>query len=165
MMPLNGTILPAIRFYDGLETSALVGTNRVPTNLPHPASATNLAGYICWGRRSSLGGNYALNPSPLRWQGNSRWWVIQTIESFNGQRVTSQGNFIKWFSASAFGGTNYSNTPVGAVTHVEEPRLEGVSGAYDYFGLWAAGRAFAIAAWQSTTTTWFQAVGDPLITR
>jgi hypothetical protein len=88
------------------------------------------------------------------------------VESYNGKRAeTGQGNFIKWFSATAFGVANYSNTPVGAVTHVEEPFLPGVSNASKYFGLWAGGKSFAVAAWQSTNTTWFQAVGDPLTTR
>jgi hypothetical protein len=114
---------------------------------------------------NSLGGDYAFYSSVLHWQGNSRWWIIQTVESFNGQRVTSQGSFIKWFSATAFGVANYSNTPVGAVTHVEEPKLPYINDPNIYFGLWAGGKSFAIAAWQSRRTPWFQAVGDPLTSR
>jgi hypothetical protein len=159
----SGVPLQAIRYYDGLETI----TNGVPYNLAHPSSATNLAGYISWGAHSSLSSEYALDSARLRWQGNSRWWIIQTAESFNGQRqpIHPQGNFTKWFSATAFGGTNYSNTPVGAVTHVEEPGIQGVSDASRYFGLWSEGKVFSTAAWQSTNTTRFQAVGDPLVCR
>jgi len=87
-----------------------------------------------------------------------------TLESFNGQRCDpGQGTFLKWFSPIAFGGTNYSNTPVGAVTHVLEPDLAGVNDSYTYFGLWAAGKDFAICAWNSRMTPYFQAVGDPFV--
>src|SRR5271169_2619294 len=92
---------------------------------------------------------------------NSSWWIIETIESFNGQRVpySLQGNFIQWFSSIAFGGTNYSNTPVGAVTHTEEPGSpEACENSAIYFGLWAAGKNFAICAWNSRQTPYFQAV-------
>ena len=150
----------AILYADGLETY----TNGVYYNLPHPQAATNLAGYISWGQHSSLQGHYA--PNFLQWHGNSGWWVIETIESFNGQRVDQgQGTFIKWFSANAFGGSNYSNTPVGAVSHVEEPGLSGVNNAEIYFGRWASQRRFGICAWQSRITSQFQAVGDPFVTR
>ncbi|MEO5803322.1 MAG: hypothetical protein ABIR24_07305 [Verrucomicrobiota bacterium] len=92
--------------------------------------------------------------------------MIQTIESYNGIReIGGQGNFIRWFSSNAFGGTNYSNTPVGAVTHVEEPQLPGVNDASLYFSLWQSRKNFAIAAWQSRNTVAFQAVGDPFVTK
>ena len=64
---------------------------------------------------------------------------------------------------NAFGATNYANTPVGAASHVEEPNLPGVNDAAAYFGLWASGKNFAIAAWNSRNTPAFQAVGDPLV--
>jgi hypothetical protein len=125
----------------------------------------NLAGYISWGAHSSLGLGYATNGF-LKWTGNSSWWLIETVESWNGTRYTTdQGNFIKWFSINAFGGTNYSNTPIGAVTHTEEPGLGGVNNSANYFGLWASGKNFAICAWNSTNTIYFQAIGDPLVTR
>jgi len=73
-------------------------------------------------------------------------------------------NFIQWFSSNAFGGTNYSNTPIGAVTHVEEPGLPDVENSSVYFGLWETGKNFAICAWNSRQTPYFQAVGDPFIT-
>jgi hypothetical protein len=70
-----------------------------------------------------------------------------------------------WFSSNAFGGTNYSATPVGAVTHVEEPQLNGVENGAAYFGLWEARKNFATCSWNARNTTFFQAVGDPLITK
>ncbi len=134
---------------------------------PHITNAVNVAGYICWGAHSSLSPFYALptGPVPVKWEGNSSWYIIETIESHNGMRYSDQGNFIYWFSASAFGGTNYSNTPVGAVTHVDEPSLSGVNNSAQYFGLWAKGKNFALSAWNSTNTPVFQAVGDPYVKR
>ena len=90
--------------------------------------------------------------------------MIETVESFNGWRSWGQGNFIQWFCAVAFGGTNYENTPVAAVSNTDEPYGAGnVPG--QYFGLWAAGKNFAICAWNSRGTDRFQAVGDPFVRR
>jgi hypothetical protein len=146
----------AIAYLNGCETT---------NNLPHITSATNVAGYICWGAHSSLGSDYAINGA-VHWSGNSAWWIIETVESFNGQRLDpGQGTFIKWLSANAFGGTNYSNTPVGSVTHVDEPGLGEVENSSVYFGLWAQGKSFGMCAWNARSTPYFQAVGDPFVTK
>jgi hypothetical protein len=133
--------------------------------LPHLTNAVNLAGYISWGVHSSLGANYAVDGS-VKWVGSSSWWIIRTEESYNGHRYQSDfGTFSKWFSSGSFGGTNYSHTPVGAVSYTDEP---GASGADNmiYFGQWAAGKNFGICAWNSTTGTFrIQVVGDPLIAK
>jgi hypothetical protein len=42
------------------------------------------------------------------------------------------------------------------------PLLAGVNNAARYFGLWASGKNFGIAAWNSRNTSFFQALGDPL---
>ncbi len=151
------------------------GLARVLAN--HITVGLNNAGYISYGAHSSLVIYYTNNDGALsscfatngfpQWSGNSGWWIIETVESYNGQRLNNadQSNFIQWFSSIAFGGTNYSNTPVGAVCHVEEPGLSGVNDASIYFGLWAAGKNFAICAWQSRLTPFFQAVGDPFVTK
>jgi hypothetical protein len=132
----------------------------------HLTNAANLAGYISWGVHSELRHFYALPYGAVKWQGNSSWWIIETIESFNGQRADpGQGTFMQWFSSNAFGGYGYSNTPVGAVTHVEEPGLAGVNDSRVYFHLWAKGRSFGSAAWVSRKTAYFQAVGDPFVAR
>lgn len=150
----------SILFFDGLD----IYTNNIPPPLIHPTSKSNIAGYMTWGAHSALEANYPTD-SKVAWVGTNRWWIIETVESFNGQRESGAGMFIKWFSAGAFGGTNYSNTPVGAVTHVDEPHIPGVNNAANYFGLWASWKNFGIAAWNSRNTPYFQAVGDPLIKR
>jgi hypothetical protein len=75
------------------------------------------------------------------------------------------GNFIQWFSSNAFGGTNYSNTPVGAISNVEEPGIPSFNYGSIYFGLWASGKNFGICAWNTRDTDFFQVVGDPFVTK
>jgi len=156
-----GVATNSILLFDGLDTF----TNGVAPPFMHPGPQANIAGYMCWGAHSTLAGEYPTD-GKVKWIGTNRWWIIETVESFNGQRASSSGTFIKWFSSNAFG-TNgfYSNTPVGAVSYVEEPGLPGVSDAAMYFGLWASGKNFAIAAWNSRRTPYFHAVGDPLVKR
>ena len=150
----------SILFFDGLD----IYTNNTPPPLIHPTSKSNIAGYMTWGVHSALEANYPTD-SKVAWVGTNRWWIIETVESFNGQRESGAGMFIKWFSAGAFGGTNYSNTPVGAVSHVDEPFLDRINDPAEYFSLWASGKNFAIAAWSSRKTEYFQAIGDPLVKR
>jgi hypothetical protein len=131
----------------------------------HIASGLKLAAYLCWGQHSSLGMSYATN-NFVKWTGaNNGWWVIRTLESFNGQRdasATGQGNFLMWFSSGAFGGANYANTPVAAVSYTDEPTEYGTVDA-TYFGLWESGKTFANCAWNSLSTPCIQAVGDPFV--
>jgi len=154
----SGVSANAILFSDGVEIS-----NIASINPPHPTSATNVAGYVTWGAHSTIGPDYAINGT-VTWNGNSGWWIIATVESFNGLReYDAQGTFMKWFAPNAFGGSIYSNTPIGAVTHVDEPTTPGIEKMSIYFGLWASGKNFAVCAWNSRATPYFQAVGDPLI--
>jgi hypothetical protein len=148
----------SIVYVDGAELT------NAPVQPPHITNAVNVASYITWGEHSLLGGIYATN-NVVRWQGNSGWYLIETYESFNGQPGAGQGNFFQWYSANAFGGTNYSNTPVGAVTQVDEPGLPNTNDAQIYFGLWIRNKNFAICAWCSRRTDLFQAVGDPFVAR
>jgi hypothetical protein len=162
----SGVSSNAIIYNDGLDTITTVitngGTNYIYYYAPQITNATNVAGYISWGAHSGLRGDYA--NGTVNWSGNSGWWIIETAESFNGIRGGyGQGNFTQWFSPNAFGGTNYSNTPIGAVCHVEEPHLWGIETSSIYFGLWAAGKNLAISAWNSRQTAYFQAVGDPFV--
>jgi hypothetical protein len=155
-----GVSSQSITFISGIESNSV---------LPHIAQATNLAGYISWGAHSSLNRWYAIDGS-VKWHGNSGWYLIETIESHNGQQYSDMGNFIYWYSGNAFGGTNYSNTPIGAVSYVDEPGLDGVNDSSAYFGLWANGKNFGICAWNSRKISLFyqpafQAVGDPFITK
>jgi hypothetical protein len=148
-------------------TASITYSNAVDIGLTdHITTGSNVAGYLCWGFHSSLGPDYSTNRY-VQWSGNSGWWIIDTIESFNGQRPAFGGNFIMWFSSGAFGGANYSNTPVGAVSTVDEPYTLGASNPQIYFGLWAAGKNFAHCAWNSRNVSGmqqpFQAVGDPFV--
>jgi alpha-tubulin suppressor-like RCC1 family protein len=155
----------------GVFSNSVVYTNVYPDSdsgplTNHITSGVNLAGYLSWGQHSSLGPYYATN-GYVSWTGKSGWWIIATVESFNGQVIqqATQGNFIQWFSSNAFGGTNYCNTPVGAVSNVEEPDEPGPSYGAIYFGLWASGKNSAICAWNARNTPYFQVVGDPLVTK
>ena len=154
---------------EGISSNSVIYTNVNPdcgSLACHITSGGNIAGYFSWGAHSSLGADYATNSSKLVWTNDSGWWIIQTMESFNGMRSgCGQGDFVQWFSSNAFGGTNYSNTPVGAVSHVEEPYLIGNENSAVYFGLWAAEKNFAICAWNARDTPFFQAVGDPFVMR
>jgi hypothetical protein len=111
--------------------------------------------------RWRLGASYATN-GLIVWSGNSGWWIIVTAESFNGDRATYEGNVETWFATNAWGGVNYSNTPVGAVSNVEEPGETGINGP-TYMSLWDEGFLFSECAWASKLTPCFQAIGDPLI--
>jgi alpha-tubulin suppressor-like RCC1 family protein len=152
---------------EGVSSNSIFYTNTIPdcgSLACHLTTGSHLAGYLCWGAHSSLGASYATNAT-VNWTGNSGWYIMATIESFNGQRSGGQGNFLSWYAANAFGGANYSNTPVAAISNVDEPGL--ASGNYGaiYFGLWANGLSSAICAWNDVNSFYFQAVGDPFVTR
>jgi hypothetical protein len=147
-------------------TGVVLGTprNDYGSLRSHITSGSGVAGYLCWGAHSSLGNEYAIFPA-VQWSGNSAWWIIGTMESYNGQPFAGQGDFYMWFDYRAFKGPtgNYENTPVGAVTYTDEPG--GTCDPYVYFGYWEAGNNFAVCAWTSRRTDKFQAVGDPFVTK
>ena len=94
---------------------------------------------------------------------------MNTVDSYSGRRVTFQSSYLTWFASNAFTasgqGANYANTPVGAVTTVNEPNALPPDRAM-YYGDWAAGKSFAISAWAAHAATpshYFQAVGDPFV--
>ena len=156
---------------NGASSNSIVYTNVYPdcgSLACHITNGMNVAGWLSWGQHSSLGATYATN-GYVQWSGNSGWWIIETIESYNGQRdsqASGQGNFLEWYSSNAFGGTNYVNTPVGAVCNTEEPGCYcTVNNETIYFGEWAAGKIFARCAWNSRITPNMQAVGDPFVTK
>ena len=125
--------------------------------------ATDVLGFLTWGNNGGRGGDYA-NDGSIRFSGNSGWYPIQTVESYNGQRSTYQGNFVDWFSQNAFGSVNYEYTPVGAVTHVEEPYLARIN-SNEYFRCWDEGQLFIDCAWMSRRVAFMMAVGDPWVTK
>jgi alpha-tubulin suppressor-like RCC1 family protein len=142
---------------------------------------TNVAGYFTYGFDYTGDSNMFVDGT-VRFFGQSGWYVMTTVDSFDGERDTDssqhdyvQANFLSWFSTNSFGGTNYSNTPVGAVTTVDEPSVQGKPNPATYYGGWAAGKSFAISAW-AANSAWagynpdginggpqFQAVGDPFV--
>jgi len=107
--------------------------------------------------------------------GQSQWYIMSTIDSYSGERISGQAGFLTWFASNSFslGGTNYSNTPVGAVSYVDEPFYP--AGHVDpsvYYGGWAEGQTFAISAWSAQAQAFggpawqvleFQAIGDPFV--
>jgi hypothetical protein len=134
----------------------------------HLTGGTNVAGYMTWGADALMNPGYATN-SAVKWHGNSGWWIIETVESFNGCNYGGevQGTFRKWFARDAFGGRNYLNTPVGAVGHVWEPTVAGINDSSIYFGLWARGKKFAVAA-SASQQPWMRyyiIFGDPFVRR
>lgn len=129
----------------------------------HFGAIADVAGFATWGVNGGVGSEYALDGT-FRFSGGSAWYLIQTFESFNGQLASFQGNFRRWFAASAFGGVAYSNTPAGAVAHVDEPYTSGLSSP-DYFVLWQQGRLFSQAAWGGHRTPHLLPIGDPLVRR
>lgn len=158
-----GVASNAIIYNDGLDTINFIGGTTNFVYAPQITNSVNVAGYASWGAHSALGANFPLD-GDVQWNGNSSWWIISTIESFNGQQhQNDQSSFISWFSANAFGGTNYSNVPVGAVTHADEPGFIDIENESLYFGFWASGKVFAIGAWNSRRTIYIQAIGDPFV--
>jgi hypothetical protein len=161
---------PAVAAVTNISTTASVTYTNGPFEAPaeHITNASNVAGFGSWGVHGYFLNNqgqwtnagYATN-GYIRFTGQSGWYIIETAESFNGQRGTSQGSFLDWYASNAFGGTNYSNTPVGAVSHVEEPGLGGLNSPSVFFGDWAAGRIFSHCAWNSANTPYLQVIGDP----
>ncbi|MDD4900649.1 MAG: bacterial Ig-like domain-containing protein [Patescibacteria group bacterium] len=135
----------------------------VSDTINHIVDASNVRGYLSWGANGGLGAYYPTDGT-IKFQGNSSWYMIQTNESFNGQKYqTGQGNFVRWFSANAFSGANYANTPVIAVSHVEEPG--GIGNTEVLFGLWERGYLSAEAAYLSYHRGSVMVIGDPLITK
>lgn len=141
--------------------------------LPVLSFASNVSGFFIHGIYGyNNNGKYAVDGT-IRFTGNSGWYLIETGESYNGQWVGGtdtepnenvQGNFIKWFSSNAFGGTNYSNTPAAATTHVVEPGFRGANPLL--YICWDSGKPFAYCAWKGDWNIGaLQAVGDPWVTR
>jgi alpha-tubulin suppressor-like RCC1 family protein len=135
---------------------------------------TNVAGYYSGGTDGTHSPGMATN-GEVTFFGNNGWYIMACTDSYDGQRSGGgQSGFLTWFAANAFAGTNfncynYSNTPVGAITYVNEP-LGMQQNTSNYYGNWAAGKSSAISAWSGSLTLYgpciqFQAVGDPFVTK
>jgi len=78
-----------------------------------------------------------------------------------------------WFKPAAFGGSNYSRTPAGVMSHVNEPRLAGINRTAVWMTLWHIGRPLGIASLLAKDVSvklvirsmFNQTNGDPLVAR
>jgi hypothetical protein len=133
-------------------------------------NVSNILGYMTWGSNGGRGGCYAFHDSDpncshgleMNFSGKSSWYIITSLDSFNGAWDTYQGSYRTWFFPNAFGGANYQNTPVGAVTTVDEPLLSGKNSP-EFFSCWEQGRLFVDCAWISRNSSTMMAVGDPWV--
>jgi hypothetical protein len=139
-------------------SNAIVAPSVDYTVTNHIYAGTNVAGYWSGGTDSGLGGSYnsfATNGQVI-FSGNSDWFIMATVDSYNGQRDNFQAGFLTWFATNSFGGTNYSNTPIGAAIHVDEPTTGGEENTYVYFRDWALGKPFGITAWDALFSNAFE---------
>jgi hypothetical protein len=60
---------------------------------------------------------------------------------------------------------SYPDKPPEALTHLDEPFLPHITDPTVYSRLWASGKRFAVCAWNAEVSPYFQAVGDPLISK
>jgi hypothetical protein len=144
------------------------------------ANATNVAGYYTCGLDCNGGNwaNYAIN-SNIVFNGKSGWYIMSATDSYNGETPpmgnSGQWSFVTWFSSNSFGSpNNYTNTPVGAAVHVQEPgNVFNEENRIVYFGDWAAGCSFAVSSWNAFILSsdfsgnYYEcaAVGDPFVTK
>ncbi len=167
VLPLAGTGIGTEPLKNAMIASGVMASNILSRDLePHISLATNVAGYSTYGIHGwHASGDYATDGTVV-FIDASAWYILMTFESFNGMRFWEShghGTYAHWFSSSAFGGSNFLNTPVGAVAHTAEPVGNNVNDPAVYFRCWAAGQSFATAAWISRRTPFFIAIGDPLI--
>ena len=168
----------------GFAEQAVMGVSNTPgphsityTTSNYIAVGADVAGY--WsggfdGGISSYSNNnsYATN-GDVRFQGTNNWFVMATLDSWNGTQEGDgfQPTFLTWFASSAFLGTNYMDSPIGAVDHVFEPTIAGEEDLYTYYRDWALGKPFGITAWDAlihnSTGNFIHcaAVGDPFVSQ
>ena len=119
-------------------------------------SVTNPTAYGTWGSD----GGQLLPTFPIdgsvKFSGKAGWWLGMSVESFDGvyggNQTMSQSDPTEWFASNAFGGTNYSNTPICFVGNTQEPLISGCVWA-PYFGDWSKGWSTSEAAWAGETAT------------
>ena len=128
------------------------------------ATASDVAFFGNWGIHSGVLSNGWGNDGSVSFSGNSGWFALMTIESYNGIYGSGHGDPTEFFAPDAFGGTDYANTPVCFVGHTAEPYIAGVSSQH-YARRWARGWTAGEAAWAGRNTRHFLHVGDPLVTR
>ena len=130
---------------------------------PVIATAANPTAYGSWGVHSGELGSGSTDAWPangdVTFTGNAGWWIGMSVESYNGIYGGYMGDPTEFFAATAFGGTNYSNTPICFVGSTSEPTLMGIEDV-PYFDRWARGWSTIEAAWAGFSTQYFLAVTD-----
>jgi hypothetical protein len=126
------------------------------------STAANVTAWRSWGVHTPLTNGWPINDVTL--SGSSGWYLLTTIESYNGQYASSHGDPTEFFAANAFGGTDYSNTPVFFYGHTQEPYLGGIATAA-YEELWARGYLAIECAWKAAMNSPILPLGDPLVRR
>ena len=120
-----------------------------------PNPAVDPVAYFSEGTHGGLDGGYTdptsdwANDGQINFTGKAGWWIGLSWESFNGIYPPSgyawMANPATVFSATAFGGTNYSNTPVCWTGNTGEPGSPEFDA--DYVNRWARGWSSLEAAW------------------
>lgn len=172
--PQAGPNAKGVGIYDGYLALLAQGVSSNLLNYTYDTNlviryGTNLAGYMSHG---SYGWAPYFNlpfDAKVQFKGSSEWYIMATVESFNGLRekrdAEGMADYAELFSSGSFGRTNYQATPVGTVGHVFEPSAGGVNDPTRYFGLWQQGHNFAFCAWHSVRTPFLVLTGDPLVRR
>jgi hypothetical protein len=130
-----------------------------PNTQPALTSVSNPTAYASWGVHSGLLSTTWPYNGQVTFTGNAGWWIGTSCESFNGIYGDDMGDPTKVFAATAFGGTNYGNTPICFVGSTEEPGEGGCVGAA-YFDRWAKGWSTLEAAWAGRGTAYFLVATD-----
>ena len=125
-------------------------------------TAANPTAYAGWGVLNW----YWTPPDPdwanngnVTFTGKASWWVGMTNESYNGVYGSYMGDPTDFFADNAFGGANYSNTPICFTVHTAESTLGGCENS-SYFDRWARGWSSLEAAWTGQSTHRFLVVTD-----
>ena len=175
--PTGGDGAACVAGVSNVNPTASIFTTRGGANFV--TKATNVAGYYTCSE-DCVTTNCATNAvnGVIQFYGQSTWYVISTTDSYNGLLTngynSAQWRYVTWFCSNSFGSpNNYTNTPVGAVVHVQEPGGNPASSTENrsvYFGDWAAGWTFGISAWNSFLDNYLPAdrcaaVGDPFVSR
>lgn len=147
----------------GVPSEAIVIDSPPSTN--QITNATNVAAYFSFGGHS-LNLPYGFATSGyVQFYGQSSWYVMTSYESYSGHlHDSSFSTYGDWYQSNAFGGTNYQNTPAGAVANCVECSCS--QGPTPYFPLWASGKNLAICSWASLVTSGADgplAIGDPFL--
>lgn len=120
------------------------------TGVTNPAAVVNWGVYS--GNTTGVHTNWTAGwptNGVLTFQGDAGWYVLQSFESWNanfGPQRSWQSKYTYWFRANAFGGSAYSRTPVGAMSHVAEPYLPSHNTA-TWATLWHLGKPLGIVTW------------------